>query len=131
MKKSAKYNEVLNELIRAYYPNGIQGERDWMGYPITKKNPPTYHHIEKSSNMKKRHVSDRPKMENGAILGKRAHEILNIIEARDPELYECWEYMFYVISNMGIYPIDDVWKMIMHLRQRTQEVLYPKKTLHI
>ena len=134
MKKSGIQREVLNELISIFYPDGIEEERDWMGYPITKKNSPTYHHIEKACDLRKRYESDEATLENGAILGKKSHQILNTIEQKDPELYECWQYMFYVINNMGIYPIDDVWSMIHHLKKVTQDVLYPnyitKKTLH-
>lgn len=134
MKKSDKQKEVLSELLSIFYPDGIEDERDWMGYPLTNKNRPTYHHIEKVCELKSKKVSTIATLKNGAILGKKAHETLNILETKDPELYECWQYIFYVINNMGIYPIDDVWKMITHLRKRTQEVLYPntkhKKTLH-
>lgn len=29
-----------------------------------------------------------------------------------------------VINNMGIYPIDDVWKMVYNLQAKTESILY-------
>lgn len=131
MKKSEIHRIILQEIKSIYYPAGIQYV-DWMGYPITNKNKPSYHHIEKAEDLRKNHKDDTATVENGAILGKKSHEILHQLEHKDPELYECWNYLFLVINRMGIYPIDDVWEMITILRIKTQDVLYSKgKTLEL
>lgn len=129
MKKSEINRIVLHELKSIFYPEGSE-YIDWMGYPITNKNKPSYHHIEKACELRHKHEDDEATVENGAYLGKKSHEILHKIECYDPELYECWTYLFEVINNMGIYPIDDVWKMVYSLQAKTKDVLYKEhKTL--
>lgn len=131
MKKSEIHRIILQELKKEFYPEGSKYV-DWMGYPITNKNKPSYHHIEKACELRDKHKDDTATKENGAILGKKSHELLHQIEYIDHDLYECWNYLFLVINRMGVYPIDDVWKMIMTLREKTQKLLYNKeKTLEL
>lgn len=99
-----------------------------MGNPITNKNRPTYHHIEEVRKLKQKNKGTTASKENGAILGVKSHRKLNILETMDPELYECWNYLFLVINNMGIYPIDDVWEMIYSLKEKTEETIYSKSS---
>lgn len=129
MKKSEMQRVVLHELRDIFYPKDKE-YIDWMGYPITNKNKPSYHHIEKACELKHRHESTEATIENGAYLGKKSHEILHKVECYDYELYECWTYIFEVINNMRIYPIEDVWKMVYSLQDKTKELLYnDNKTL--
>lgn len=123
MRKSEVQQTILNELLETFYPNQ-EKLIDWMGFDITKKNKPTYHHIEKVADLRKMKKSDVATIRNGAILGKSSHEKLNKIEHLDHELYECWQYVFYVINNMGIYPIEDVWEMVYSLKEKTLTTLY-------
>lgn len=127
MKKREISNITLEELIKEFYPEDAK-HIDWMGSPITKKNKPTYHHIEKVCDLKEKRENHSPTLENGAILGVKSHRKLNLLEVLDPELYESWNYLFRVINGMGIYPIDDVWKMIYSLREKTEEVLYGEES---
>lgn len=124
MKKSEIQKVVLQELLNTFMPESKE-KIDWMGNPLTNKNKPTYHHIEKASELRKKHKDDSADVKNGAILGVKSHRKLNILETADPELYECWNYIFSVISAMGIYPIEDVWKMIYSLKEKTEETIYP------
>lgn len=123
MRRNEIQRAVLQELRNIFYSQDVR-YIDWMGYPITNRNKPSYHHIEKACDLRHQHKSDLATKENGAYLGKISHEKLDIIENRDPELYEAWNYLFKVINNMGIYPIEDVWKMVYHLKEKTEYVLY-------
>lgn len=127
MRKNEIQRVVLQEMRRIFYSKDVE-YIDWMGYPITNENKPSYHHIEKACELRNQHKSDLATKENGAYLGKVSHEKLGIIEQKDKELYEAWNYLFMVINNMGIYPIDDVWKMIYNLKEKTESVLYEKNT---
>lgn len=126
MKKREISNIVLSELIKEFYPEDSE-IIDWMGSPITKKNKPTYHHIEKACDLKEKHKDYSPTLKNGAILGVKSHRKLNLLEFLDPDLYESWNYLFRVINGMGVYPIDDVWKMIYLLREKTNDLLYSEE----
>lgn len=123
MRRNEIQRAVLEEMRSIFYSEDVRYV-DWMGYPITNKNKPSYHHIEKACELRHRHKSDLATKENGDYLGKVSHEKLGIIEHKDKELYEAWNYLFTVINNMGIYPIDDVWKMVYSLKEKTESVLY-------
>lgn len=127
MKKSDITKVVLSELINEFYPDDAK-QIDWMGNPITNKNRPTYHHIVEARELKHQNKATTATKENGAVLGVKSHRKLNILETLDPELYECWNYLFLVVNNMGIYPIDDVWKMIYSLKEKTEKTIYPKSS---
>lgn len=123
MRKNEIQRAVLQAMRREFYPSGVK-YIDWMGYTITNENKPSYHHIEKACSLREHHKSDIATKENGAYLGKISHEMLGVIEIKDKELYEAWNYLFMVINNMGIYPIDDVWKMVYNLQAKTESILY-------
>lgn len=122
MRRNEIQRAVLHEMRSCFYPKGLP-YIDWMGYQITDENKPSYHHIEKACTLRSKHESDMATMENGAYLGKISHELLGVIELKDPELYEAWNYLFTVINNMRIYPIDDVWRMIYNLQEKTENIL--------
>ena len=131
MKKNEIHRYVLKEMKGIFYPKGAR-YIDWMGYPITNENKPSYHHIKKVEELKRDNYDSKATVENGAILGKRSHEILHHLEYEDYELYECWNYLFRVINDMRTYPIDDVWCMVNKLKNRTNDVLNSKgKTLKL
>ena len=62
-------------------------------------------------------------IENGAYLGTESHAVLHYIEKIDKDLYQAWNYIFLVINKMGIYPIDDIWEIIFHLQELTDQTI--------
>ena len=62
-----------------------------MGTPITKDNPLTYHHIEKRND-------NNTTLQNGALLTKSSHRKLHMLESRDIDLYNEWNWLFYAIN---------------------------------
>ena len=54
---------VMKEMLDIYYPKEYQsGEKyiDWMGYQIDEENYPSYHHIEKREELKRKGESIDP-----------------------------------------------------------------------
>ena len=68
---------VLREMIEIYEPNGI----DWMGFELSRHDPYTFHHIKEKCNRGKCDIN------NGAILTKNGHRLLNILE-KEISIYE-------------------------------------------
>ena len=123
MRKTIKLNnEVLHQMRKIYYPKD-KSYYDWMGFKITEENKPSYHHITKAEDLRKKDESDDATIENGAYLGKKSHELLHKIEVKDKELYDAWNYLFLLINKMKTYPIDDVLKMIYELKEKSLEIL--------
>ena len=118
-KKKNSNREILHQMKEIYFPSGTE-YKDWMGYILKGDNRPSYHHIEKKEELRKKNLPTKATIENGAYLGKLSHEKLHYIEIIDKDLYECWNYIFRVINKMGIYPIEDVWKMIDNLQKETE-----------
>ena len=117
---------VMKEMLNIYYPEDCrQGGKyiDWMGYPINEDNYPTYHHIEKREDLKRKGESIDPTVENGAYLGNQSHSALHYIEEIDKDLYYSWNHIFQVINKMKCYPIDDVLKMIKKLQELSEEAI--------
>lgn len=112
---------ILKDMKKIYYPKGSLNV-DWMGFPVTEDNCPSYHHIEKASSLKEKNLDTIATVDNGAYLGKRSHELLHRIEQVDKDLYECWNMLFLMINKMKVYPIDDVWQMIYLLRDKSINV---------
>ena len=71
---------------------------DWMNFRITKKNPLTFHHIDKECEGGERILK------NGAPLTNIAHEYLHIIETYDKETYDALNKMFKLINLSGKEP---------------------------
>ena len=67
-------------------------EKDWMGFKISKRNFLTFHHITK------RCMKGLEDIDNGALLGKKSHELLNMIEIFDEDLYNRWNDLFMDIN---------------------------------
>ena len=111
-------SEILRQMKKIYYSKDKE-YIDFMGFRITNKNFPTYHHIVKKRTQKDNNEEYIPTISNGAYLGKQSHDLLHRIEHKDKELYEAWTEVFFIIVNMGIYPIDDVWKMVFELQEKT------------
>ena len=106
--------KVLDQMIEIYKPNGY----DWMGTPITSSNKLTYHHIVKEKDGGEVSIS------NGALLTKSSHRLLHMLESRNMDLYEEWQWLFYAINISGVHPLKPYQEMISELRKRTKEVIY-------
>lgn len=93
------YNEtkVMIELMLKIYKTY---EYDWMSYSITSKNKLTYHHIVKECN------GGVFSLDNGALLTKKAHRLLNMLEEKNYILYETWNELFKEI-NVRKEPMDE------------------------
>ena len=118
---------ILKSMINIFYEDR-KPRVDWMGYQITKKNFPTYHHIIKKTTLRSNNKSSSATVDNGAYLGKKSHDMLHVIEQVDHDLYECWNDLFIMINRMRIHPIDDVWGMVNQLKTRSEEVLNRSKS---
>ena len=114
---------TLERMRKIYYPTGEEENLDWMGYPITEENHPSYHHIVKVEELLRMRRCINPCVPNGAYLGKKSHEKLHHIEILDYELYLCWNYLFQLINRMKCYPLPDVWEMVKSLQKKTEELL--------
>lgn len=86
----------LREMIEIYKPEG----KDWMGFKLSKSNPYTYHHIKEKKNGGKVDIN------NGAILTKRAHRLLNFLEIHHPDIYNLYQQLF-VRINERMAPLDE------------------------
>lgn len=108
--------EILKQMILIYKPNGY----DWMGTPITKDNPLTYHHIVKRKD-------GSTTIENGALLTKSSHKKLNSLEHHYPDLFAEWQWLFYAINISLTHPLLPYVEMMMELMDQTNELLYKSK----
>ena len=80
---------VLREMIEIYEPDGV----DWMGFQLARQNPYTFHHIKEKCNRGKYDIN------NGAILTKNGHRLLNILEKDYPEAYKDYQNLFKRINE--------------------------------
>ena len=95
-------NVVLREMIELYQPNGI----DWMGFQLARHNPYTFHHIKEKCNRGKCDIN------NGAILTKNGHRLLNILEKDYPDAYRDYQNLFRRINESKAPISDDLWEDI-------------------
>lgn len=115
---NTKEQELVIKMIDIYKPNGF----DWMGTPITKKNPLSYHHIIKKD-------SNNTTLSNGALLTKNSHRKLNIIESKNPDLFDEWQWLFYAINESYTHPSYAYYEMMDELREQTNKEIYKSKLL--
>ena len=124
MRRTIKLNnEVLKQMKKIYYIKGCP-YIDWMGFKITEKNKPSYHHIKKAEILRNENLSDIATLENGAYLGKKSHELLHKIEVIDKDLYNAWNHLFLLINKSKKYPTDDIWNLIYDLKEKSIELVY-------
>jgi len=80
---------VLRIMIDIFQPEGI----DWMNFALSKNNPYTFHHIvEKSKGGDK-------SIDNGAILTRKAHTFLHMLEKSCPDAYQNLQNVFVKINE--------------------------------
>ena len=110
---------VLERLQERHGTYGV----DWMGFSLSKKNPLTYHHIQKESEKGKR------TLENGAPLTRRAHMFLNCLERTNHNLYDEWNDLFREINFSEAPPTEEHVEKIKVLRKKGEiiEESYFKK----
>lgn len=105
---------ILQEMLEVYSPE----EFDWMSYQITINNFLTFHHILEQSK------GGLTTLNNGALLTKRAHRILNMLPSRDKGLYTDWNQFFKEIVQKG-QPLDAEQKQYSRsLKKYTQKIMY-------
>lgn len=127
MRRTTKLNNLILKQMKQIFYSKEKEYIDWMGFKITNENVPSYHHIEKAENLRNKKEKDDATIENGAYLGKKSHELLHQIEYIDYELYESWNYLFSIINNMKVYPINDVLKCMKELREKSLNICNNKK----
>ena len=85
-----------------YNPDGY----DWMNFKEVKGNLFTYHHI------KERRNGGHKTIDNGAILTHKAHDLLNMLEVRCPDIYNELQSIFKRINASHLPPTNDIIKEI-------------------
>lgn len=105
---------LLLKMMEIYQP----GLWDWMQFQITKKNTLTLHHIQKQC---EKGLIELP---NGALLTKKAHQILNKLEVLDYALYIDWNDLFFLINVDQQPPCDYYVGEARKLKRYTQNILH-------
>ncbi len=98
-------NYNLKKMFKIYKINGF----DWMNFALTRRNPYTFHHIVSRSN------GGADSIENGAILTRKAHDLLHLLEYICPDAYRKLQIIFTEInvsrkapSEEHIHEIDEI-----------------------
>ena len=89
---------VLRIMVDIYQP----GEVDWMNFCLAKGNPFTYHHIVESCN------GGDKSLDNGAILTRHAHHLLNIFLMFCPGAYNALQEVFNRINKSRRPPAEEI-----------------------
>ncbi len=90
--------KVLRILVDIFEPNGV----DWMNFKLSRDNPYTYHHIVKKSN------GGDKSIDNGAILTRRAHSFLHMLEKSCPDAYNDLQNVFMKINGSKNPPTEEI-----------------------
>lgn len=113
---------VVIELVETHIDTENNGYYvDWMGYPITDKNPLTFHHI-----IKKADGGEMTK-ENGALLTIEAHEELNVIEQKYPNIYKELNQLFIKLNQSGKPPTEEYWHELRQILSKIKTLSAPVK----
>ena len=91
-------DRALRIKLDIFNPDGI----DWMNMRLTRDNPYTRHHI------KERRNGGDNSLDNIAILTKRSHSLLNILDRLCPDAYNDLQNVFRKINEGGIHPTDEI-----------------------
>ena len=91
-------NNNLKRMLKIYKPNGY----DWMNFALTRRNPYTFHHIVS------RRYGGEDNINNGAILTRRAHDLLHILECICPTAYSKLTELFNKINSSKESPNDEI-----------------------
>ena len=114
-KKYKNDNQLLVvKMIEIYKPK----EFDWMSYKITRNNFLTFHHIIEESR------GGLTVIENGALITKNGHQLLNKIRLIDKELYDDWNQLFILINKSMTSPSDEIMEESKILKKYSQNLIY-------
>ena len=91
-------DRALRIKINIFEPDGI----DWMNMKLSVNNPYTRHHI------KERRNGGDNSLDNLAILTKRSHNLLNILDRLCPDAYNDLQNVFRKINETGVHPSDEI-----------------------
>jgi len=105
---------LVVKMIEIYKPRDF----DWMSYKITKKNFLTFHHIIESSK------GGLSIIENGALITKNGHQLLNKIYCIDKMLYDDWNELFKLINGSMKEPTEEMMEESKILKKYSQNLLY-------
>lgn len=97
----------LKIMLKKYKPNNV----DWMNFILTRKNPFTIHHIISRS------VGGQDSQENAAILTRRAHDLIHILEYACPDAYRDLQHIFLDINSSNKPPTYE-------MLNRVDDILY-------
>ena len=104
-------------MIEIYKPKDF----DWMSYMITKNNFLTFHHIVEESK------GGFTIVENGALVTKNGHQLLNKIYGIDKVLYDDWNELFKLINVSMMPPTKEMMEESKILKKYSQNLVYNKK----
>lgn len=96
-------------------------EVDWMGYPITKENKLTFHHI------KKKAYGGNINIDNGALLTSDAHEELHNIETKDPKTFRLLNDLFKKLNETKTPPTEEYWHELRQILNKMETLPAPVK----
>ena len=114
-KKYVNENQILlPKMIEIYKPIDF----DWMHCKITKDNSLTIHHIHEAV------YGGITSLDNAALLRKKSHRTLNMLENRDYGLNFAWNDLFRDINFSKKPPSDEFVKEILLLKSRTKKIIY-------
>lgn len=116
-KKYSNNNGLLIvKMIEIYKPVDF----DWMSYRITKNNKLTFHHIVEESK------GGLSIIDNGALITKAGHQLLNKIYSIDKMLYDDWNELFRIINASKETPTEEMMEESKILKKFSQSLVYRK-----
>jgi len=114
-KKYINENQILlPKMLEVYQPT----EFDWMYTPITKASVWTIHHIYE------KHCGGDTALDNAALLLKKSHQLLNMLESRNLDLYFEWNQLFIDINVSKCPPTNEFIREMKLLRKKTKQSIY-------
>ena len=117
MKHVSENKLVLVKMLEIYKPKDI----DWMSYKITRNNGLTLHHIVEESK------GGITVVENGALVTKSGHRVLNMLYGLDRGLYNEWNALFRLINQSMVPPTEEMVEEAKILKKFSQNRIYSKK----
>ena len=100
--------EVLDNMVKIYKPNGY----DWMGIPVTNKNPLGVYHVCDGE------------VSTIALISRSGARRLQILRTKNVDLYNEWVWLFYAINLSMTSPSLPYIEMQDELREQTNNEIY-------
>lgn len=101
-------------MLEIYQPTDF----DWMHTTITKGSVFTLHHI------REQNCGGATAIDNCALLLKKSHKLLNMLESRDYDLYFAWNELFMDINVSKLPPSEEHVKEMILLKSKTKKAIY-------